>query len=49
MLWLLIFAAVLAAGAFFGHAYQRHLDVLSGPWIAQKTEETPKSEPTCAS
>jgi hypothetical protein len=42
MLWLIMLVVVLIGGALFGRAYERHLDVLSGPWIQQRDEE-PKS------
>jgi hypothetical protein len=39
MIWLLIaFVAVLIVGVLFGRAYQQHLDLKSGPWIARKDE-----------
>jgi hypothetical protein len=36
MSWLLILFLLVLAVALFMWAYRRHLDVLTGPWIAVK-------------
>jgi hypothetical protein len=35
MMFLLILSVPVASGLVFSWAYKRHLDVLTGPWIAR--------------